>query len=85
MPVDAKSAAVRFDGLWFAGLLSNKQRKDATHHLRRMVHGLGRSIIDLERRARESARRAGKTFCQTPTARLHGARYPGPLFHSRCG
>lgn len=48
------------DGLWFAGLLSNKQRKDATHRLRRLVYGLGRSIIDLERRARESARRAGK-------------------------
>jgi hypothetical protein len=48
------------DGLWFAGLLSNKQRKEATHRLRRLVYGLGRSIIDLERRARESARRAGK-------------------------
>ena len=48
------------DGLWFAGLLSNKQRKDATHRLRRLVYGLGRSIIDLERRARESAQRAGK-------------------------
>lgn len=48
------------DGLWFARLLSNKQRKDATHSLRRLVYGLGRSIIDLERRARESARRAGK-------------------------
>lgn len=48
------------DGLWFAGLLSNKQRKETTHSLRRLVYGLGRSIIDLERRARESARRAGK-------------------------
>ncbi|MEA3643125.1 MAG: hypothetical protein VBE63_24760, partial [Lamprobacter sp.] len=25
------------DGLWFAGLLSNKQRKEATHRLRRLV------------------------------------------------
>ena len=51
---------ILLDGLWFAGLLSNKQRKDTTHRLRRLVYGLGRSIIDLERRARESARRAGK-------------------------
>jgi hypothetical protein len=49
------------DGLWFAGILSNKQRKDATHDLRRLVYGLGREIIDLERRARESAARAGKS------------------------
>ena len=48
------------DGLWFAGVLSNKQRKDATYDLRRLVYGLGREIIDLERRARDSARRAGK-------------------------
>jgi hypothetical protein len=48
------------DGLWFAGILTNKQRKDATHDLRRLVYGLGREIIDLERRARESAARAGK-------------------------
>jgi hypothetical protein len=48
------------DGLWFAGVLSNKQRKDATYDLRRMVYGLGREIIDLERRARDSALRAGK-------------------------
>jgi len=48
------------DGLWFAGILTNKQRKDATHDLRRLVYGLGREIIDLERRARESAVRAGK-------------------------
>ena len=48
------------DGLWFAGVLSNKQRKDATYDLRRMVYGLGREIIDLERRARESAVRTGK-------------------------
>lgn len=48
------------DGLWFAGVLTNKQRKDATHALRRLVYGLGREIIDLERRARESAVRAGK-------------------------
>jgi hypothetical protein len=48
------------DGLWFAGILTNKQRKDATHDLRRLVYGLGRQIIDLERRARESAVRAGK-------------------------
>jgi hypothetical protein len=47
------------DGLWFAGILTNKQRKDATHDLRRLVYGLGREIIDLERRARESAARAG--------------------------
>ena len=49
------------DGLWFAGILTNKQRKDATHDLRRLVYGLGREIIDLERRARESAARAGKS------------------------
>ena len=49
------------DGLWFAGVLTNKQRKDATHALRRLVYGLGREIIDLERRARESAARAGKS------------------------
>ena len=48
------------DGLWFAGILTNKQRKDATHDLRRLVYGLGREVIDLERRARESAVRAGK-------------------------
>ena len=48
------------DGLWFAGVLSNKQRKDATHDLRRLVYRLGRELIDLERRARESALRAGK-------------------------
>jgi hypothetical protein len=48
------------DGLWFAGIVTNKQRKDATHALRRLVYGLGREIIDLERRARESAVRAGK-------------------------
>ena len=49
------------DGLWFAGILSNKQRKDATHDLRRLVYGLGREIIDLERRARELAVRADET------------------------
>jgi hypothetical protein len=49
------------DGLWFAGILSNKQRKDATHDLRRLVYGLGREIIDLERRARDSVVRAGKS------------------------
>jgi hypothetical protein len=48
------------DGLWFAGVLSNKQRKDAAHDLRRLVYRLGRELIDLERRARESALRAGK-------------------------
>jgi hypothetical protein len=48
------------DGLWFAGVLSNKQRKDATHDLRRLVYRLGRELIDLERRARESALRAGQ-------------------------
>ncbi|MFE8032839.1 hypothetical protein [Thiohalocapsa marina] len=48
------------DGLWFAGVLSNKQRKNATYDLRRLVYGLGRSLIDLERRARDSALRAGK-------------------------
>ncbi|KAA6187901.1 hypothetical protein F2Q65_01330 [Thiohalocapsa marina] len=48
------------DGLWFAGVLSNKQRKNATHDSRRLVYGLGRSLIDLERRARDSALRAGK-------------------------
>ncbi|WPL15722.1 hypothetical protein Thiowin_00639 [Thiorhodovibrio winogradskyi] len=48
------------DGLWFAGLISNKQRKDATHDLRRLVYGLGRELIDLERRARDSAVRRGQ-------------------------
>ena len=52
---------MRLDGLWFAGVLTNKQRKDATHDLRRLVYGLGREIIELERRARASAVRAGKT------------------------
>jgi hypothetical protein len=51
---------MRLDGLWLAGILSNKQRKDATHDLRRLVYGLGREIIDLERRARASLTRAGK-------------------------
>ncbi|MFE8034140.1 hypothetical protein [Thiohalocapsa marina] len=51
---------ILLDGLWFAGVLSNKQRKNATHDLRRLVYGLGRSLIDLERRARDSALRAGK-------------------------
>jgi hypothetical protein len=51
---------MRLDGLWLAGILSNKQRKDATHDLRRLVYGLGREIIDLERRARASLARAGK-------------------------
>ncbi|EIC22805.1 DUF1845 domain-containing protein [Thiorhodovibrio frisius] len=48
------------DGLWFAGLISNKQRKDLTHDLRRLVYGLGRELIDLERRARDSAVRRGQ-------------------------
>ncbi|EIC24005.1 DUF1845 domain-containing protein [Thiorhodovibrio frisius] len=53
-------ALMLLDGLWFAGLISNKQRKDATHDLRRLVYGLGRELIDLERRARDSAVRRGQ-------------------------
>ena len=48
------------DGLWFAGVLGNKPRKNLTYDLRRLVYGLGRELIDLERRARASAERAGK-------------------------
>ena len=48
------------DGLWFAGVLGNKPRKNLTYELRRLVYGLGRELIDLERRARESVVRAGK-------------------------
>ena len=60
------------DGLWFAGILTNKQRKDATHDLRRLVYGLGREIIDLERRARESVVRAGKSgVMQAADAETH--------------
>ena len=47
------------DGLWFAGVVNNKQRKNLTHELRRLVYGLGRALIDLERRARASVERAG--------------------------
>jgi hypothetical protein len=48
------------DGLWFAGVINNKLRKNLTHDLRRLVYGLGRELIDLERRARASAERAGR-------------------------
>lgn len=37
------------DGLWFAGVVNNKLRKNLTHDLRRLVYGLGRELIDLER------------------------------------
>ncbi|MEA3642237.1 MAG: hypothetical protein VBE63_20185 [Lamprobacter sp.] len=46
------------DGLWFAGVLNNKLRKNLTHDLRRLVYGLGRDLIDLERRGRASVERA---------------------------
>jgi hypothetical protein len=49
------------DGLWFAGVLGNRPRKNLTHDLRRLVYGLGRELIDLERRARDSVAHAGKT------------------------
>ncbi|WP_200247985.1 hypothetical protein [Lamprobacter modestohalophilus] len=46
------------DGLWFAGVINNKLRKNLTHDLRRLVYGLGRDLIDLERRGRASVERA---------------------------
>ena len=46
------------DGLWFAGVVNNKLRKNLTHDLRRLVYGLGRELIDLERRGRASVERA---------------------------
>ena len=48
------------DGLWFAGVRDNKPLKNLPYDLRRLLYGMGRELIDLERRARESVDRAGK-------------------------
>jgi hypothetical protein len=49
------------DALWFAGLIVAKDRRDATKRMRRAVYTLGREMIALEKRARASAVRAGKS------------------------
>jgi len=35
------------DGLWFAGVVNNKQRKNLTHELRRLVYGIAPTLIVL--------------------------------------
>ncbi len=48
------------DALWLTGVLTNKQRAQGAYEWRLRVLRAGRAIIELERRARASARARGK-------------------------
>jgi len=51
---------IEMDSLWLVGVLTNKQRADGAYEWRSKLFGVGREIINLERRARASAERKGK-------------------------
>jgi len=49
------------DTLWLTGVLTNKQRADGAYQWRTRVLRTGREIIEIERRARASAEKQGKS------------------------
>ncbi|NLC21780.1 MAG: hypothetical protein GX771_07730 [Halomonadaceae bacterium] len=51
----------QIDALWLSGLMTNKDRNDAVYRWQQRIIGLGSRIIGLERRARQAAKRQGKS------------------------
>lgn len=56
--LELDNVAVLIDSLWLSGILDNHQRQHAYYQWERRTERAGRKIIELERRARKSSRRA---------------------------
>lgn len=56
--LELDNVAVLIDSLWLSGVLDNHQRQHAYYQWERRTERAGRKIIELERRARKSSRRA---------------------------
>jgi len=51
---------ISLDTLWLCGVMGNKQRGNGVYQWQQRLLRLGRRIVDIERRARVSARKQGK-------------------------
>ena len=51
---------ISLDTLWLCGVMGNKQRGNGVYQWQQRLLRLGRKIVDIERRARASARKQGK-------------------------